>query len=314
MTISVDPSRYSAQVADCLASWLGHEKSIKGRADLTLQAYHTDVGDFMAHLCAYEGGSQSRAALAQVGQAQIRSWMAHLRKDGLSARSIARKLSALKGFYRWLSVEDNFDATRLLSTKAPKFSAGLPRPLSAKDARAVIETAPQNSADPWVGARDAAVLSLLYGCGLRISEALSLTGAALPIGDSLRIIGKGNKERIIPVIPAAQAAVAQYATLCPHDLTPTGPLFRGIRGGALPAGTVQKAMAVMRAQLGLPASATPHALRHSFATHLLGAGGDLRAIQELLGHASLSSTQHYTAVDQARLMDVYNAAHPAAKK
>jgi integrase/recombinase XerC len=186
----------------------------------------------------------------------------------------------------------------------------LPRPLSPDAARDVIETIDYQTDTPWIAARDQAVITLLYGCGLRISEALGLEGRDLPISDVLRITGKGGKERIVPVIAPVRAAIAHYAKLCPHDLTPHTPLFRGVRGGKLNPRMVQKVIERVRLQLGLPASATPHAMRHSFATHLLNAGGDLRAIQELLGHASLSTTQAYTAVDTARLMEVYSQSHP----
>jgi integrase/recombinase XerC len=241
----------------------------------------------------------------------MRAWMAHERGRGVSARSLARALSAVKGFARWGAEREGFDPTAILATRAPKFRRKLPRPLEEAAARTLIETVDLQPREPWVAARDTAVITLLYGCGLRISEALSLTGAVLPLGAGLRIRGKGGKERMVPVIAPAQRAVARYARLCPHDLA-SGPLFRGVRGGALNPRLVQRVMEAVRLQLGLPATATPHALRHSFATHLLGAGGDLRAIQELLGHASLSTTQAYTAVDTARLMEVYDAAHPRA--
>src|SRR6056297_361569 len=191
--------------------------------------------------------------------------------------------------------------------------AQTPRPLSPEAASEVIETLEMQSLSPWIAARDQAVVTLLYGCGLRISEALGLTGAVLPMSDTLRIIGKGGKERLVPVIAPARAAVARYAQICPYDMRPDGPLFFGARGGALGPRAVQKVVERTRAQLGLPATATPHAMRHSFATHLLNAGGDLRAIQELLGHASLSTTQAYTGVDTARLMEVYARAHPQGR-
>jgi integrase/recombinase XerC len=199
-----------------------------------------------------------------------------------------------------------------LLTRAPKFTKKLPRPLAEDAAAKMIETVEMQSLEPWVAARDSAVVTLLYGCGLRISEALGLTGADAPLPKTLRIIGKGQKERVVPVIGAARDAVDEYIRLCPHDLAPDKALFRGVRGGALNQRLVQKVMENARLQLGLPATATPHAMRHSFATHLLTAGGDLRAIQELLGHASLSTTQAYTAVDTARLMEVYDKAHPRA--
>jgi integrase/recombinase XerC len=218
----------------------------------------------------------------------------------------------VKSFARWLADHDGVEVTAILATRAPRAKRKLPRPLSEDAARAMLETAPAQATEPWIAARDAAVLTLLYGCGLRISEALGLAADLLPLGDTLRIRGKGGKERVVPVIAPARAAVAAYAASCPHPLTPGTPLFRGRRGGPLNPRLVARAMEHARMQLGLPATATPHALRHSFATHLLDAGGDLRAIQDLLGHASLATTEGYTAVDTARLMEVYAAAHPKA--
>jgi integrase/recombinase XerC len=238
--------------------------------------------------------------------------MSRTRSGGVGARSLARKLSAVKSFYRWLAEREGFDPTAVLSARAPKFERKLPRPLSVDAAREMIETAGMQTDRAWVGARDMAVLTLMWGCGLRVSEALSLKGRDAPLGEALRIIGKGNKERLVPVLPVAREAVETYLRLCPHPRETDAPLFRAIRGGALSPGSVAGVMQSVRMQLGLPASATPHAMRHSFATHLLNAGGDLRAIQELLGHASLSTTQVYTAVDSARLMDVYDKAHPRA--
>jgi integrase/recombinase XerC len=240
----------------------------------------------------------------------MRAWMAAERGDGVGARSLARKLSAVKSFYRWLAERDGFDPTAVLATRAPKFRKKLPRALSEDAATGLLKYVAQAASEPWIGARDVAVVTLLYGLGLRISEALGLTGAAYPMGEVLRVRGKGDKDRELPVLPAARQAVAAYVALCPYELPPDGPLFRGQRGGALNPRAVQKVMETVRAQMGLPASATPHALRHSFATHLLSAGGDLRAIQELLGHASLSTTEAYTSVDTERLMEVYDRAHP----
>jgi integrase/recombinase XerC len=244
--------------------------------------------------------------------------MAQARARGCGARSLARALSALKGFSRWLADrEDGFDATAILSARAPRHQRPLPRPLDEDAARAVTEQISDERAEAWVRARDGAVITMLYGGGLRISEALGLTGRDQPTmttpGATLRIIGKGGKERLIPVIPAMAQAVAQYLSLCPHPLEPDAALFRGHRGGPLNPRQITGAMERVRHRLGLPATATPHAMRHSFATHLLSAGGDLRAIQELLGHANLSTTQVYTAVDQSRLMEAYRAAHPRAR-
>lgn len=242
----------------------------------------------------------------------MRAWMAAERGRGLSARSLARALSAVKSFLKWLADHDQAESVSALATRSPKYRRKLPRPLSEEAAGAVLNEAAFGHSEDWIAARDAAVLTLLYGLGLRISEALGLTGSDHPLPSALRIAGKGGKERLVPVLPAAADAVADYVRLCPFDLARDQPLFRGARGGALDARLIQKSMERARNRLGLPASATPHALRHSFATHLLNAGGDLRAIQELLGHASLSTTQAYTAVDTARLMEAYEAAHPRA--
>lgn len=302
----------SPAATDALTSFLTHRAALAEASDNTLTAYRRDITDYLAFMTLHKGGPQGLGPLTNIGVPDMRSWMASERGDGLSARSLARKLSAVKSFYRWLSDREGFDPTAVLSTRAPKFQAKLPRPLAEDAAKAVLETVELQSQSDWVGARDTAVITLLYGCGLRISEALRLTGADVPLPVTLRILGKGNKERIVPVIDAARDAVDTYLRLCPYDIAPDTALFRGVRGAALGPRQVQKAMEQTRLQLGLPATATPHAMRHSFATHLLTAGGDLRAIQELLGHASLSTTQAYTQVDTARLMEVYNKTHPKA--
>jgi integrase/recombinase XerC len=294
-----------------LAQWLSHLSALDGAAANTVTAYAADVTRWLDFLGRHRGGAEGTAALVQVPQGDLRAWMAHERARGLGPRSMARALSAVKGFTAWLAEREGVDATTILSTRGPKFRRKLPRPLTEDGARDMIATV-DGQAEGWIAARDAAVVTLLYGCGLRISEALGLTGAESPLPETLRIRGKGDKTRIVPVIPAARAAVARYAGLVPFDLAPSGPLFRGAKGGPLNPRLIAKAMERARALLGLPATATPHAMRHSFATHLLSAGGDLRAIQELLGHASLSTTQAYTAVDAARLMEVYEKAHPRA--
>nr|WP_254899133.1 tyrosine recombinase XerC [Thalassococcus arenae] len=295
-----------------MENWLAQARALGGAADNTLTAYRTDVVDFIAFLTAHHAEPQGLAPLARVGTPDMRAWMAQLRGQGVSPRSVARKLSAVKSFYRWLAEREGFEPTAVLSMRAPKFQKKLPRPLSEDAAREIIGVVEAQAADGWIGARDAAVVTLLYGCGLRISEALGLTGGDLPLGETLRITGKGGKERIVPVLPVARSAIDVYLRLCPFPPEPQAPLFRGARGGALNPRMIQKVTEKARLQLGLPATATPHALRHSFATHLLAAGGDLRAIQELLGHASLSTTQAYTAVDQVHLMRVYEATHPKA--
>lgn len=293
-----------------LASWLDHCRALGGAAENTVKAYQTDVLGFLAFMTRHHGEAQGLGPLSKITVSDMRAWMASERTRGVGARSLARQLSAVKTFYRWLSEREGFEPTAVLSTRSPKFTKKLPRPLAEDAATAMIDTVEMQATDPWVAARDSAVVTLLYGCGLRISEALSLTGADVPLPQVMRITGKGGKERIVPVIDAAREAVASYLRLCPHPMEPNAPLFRGARGGPLNPRAIQKVMERSRMQLGLPATATPHAMRHSFATHLLTAGGDLRAIQELLGHASLSTTQAYTAVDTAHLMDVYNKAHP----
>ena len=302
----------SAALSDALQRWLDHQRALAGAAANTISAYQSDVSGFLAFMAQHNGGSQGLGPIAQIAVRDMRSWMAHERGRGVSARSLARSLSAVKSFYRWLAEREGFEPTAVLSTRAPKFQRKLPRPLQEEAASAMIETVELQAREPWVAARDAAVITLLYGCGLRISEALGLTGADVPLPPALRIVGKGGKERIVPVIDAARSAVEHYRTLCPYPCEADDPLFRAVRGGKLAPRAVQKVTEKARMQLGLPATATPHALRHSFATHLLAAGGDLRTIQELLGHASLSTTQAYTAVDSVRLMEVYDKAHPRA--
>ncbi len=305
-------SLISPACRDALQHWLDSLGALSGRSENTLNAYRGDVAEFLTFMTLHQGAQQGLGALERITVPDMRAWMAQQRNSGVGARSLARKLSAVKSFYRWLAEREGFEPTAVLSTRAPKFTKKLPRPLAEDAAKAMIETVELQSGKDWVAARDVAVVTLLYGCGLRISEALSLTGADAPLAQTIRIVGKGDKERIVPVLPAARDAVDAYLRLCPHPQEPNSPLFRGVRGGALNARAIQAAMANARMQLGLPSTATPHAMRHSFATHLLSAGGDLRSIQELLGHASLSTTQTYTAVDTARLMEVYNRAHPKA--
>ncbi len=305
-------SLISPACRDALQLWLDSLAALSGRSENTQTAYRGDVTDFLSFMTLHYNERSGLAALSRITVSDMRAWMADQRASGVGARSLARKLSAVKSFYRWLAEREGFEPTAVLSTRAPKFTKKLPRPIAEDAVRAMIETVELQSGNDWVSARDVAVVTLLYGCGLRISEALSLTGADAPLAKALRVVGKGNKERVVPVLPAARAAVDRYLELCPHQQSENKALFRGVRGGPLNPKAVQGVMAQARAQLGLPATATPHALRHSFATHLLTAGGDLRAIQELLGHASLSTTQAYTAVDTARLMEVYNRAHPKA--
>jgi len=303
----------SPAARDSLQGWLASQKALNGASDHTLDAYSRDVAGFLAFMSEHKGETQGLGTLARISTADMRSWMAFTRGHDVGSRSLARKLSAVKSFYRWLSEREGFEPTAVLATRSPKFQRKLPRPLSPEAASEMIDTLDMQSETPWISARDQAVVTLLYGCGLRISEALGLTGADLPIGSTLRIIGKGNKERMVPVIAPARDAVERYVAMCPYEIAPQSPVFRGARGGKLNPRVIQKVVEKTRMQLGLPATATPHAMRHSFATHLLNAGGDLRAIQELLGHASLSTTQAYTSVDTARLLEVYAQTHPQGR-
>ena len=296
-----------------METWLAQLGGVRDLSPRTLTAYRRDVSGYLGFLARHFGGPCGAGALGRVSISDIRAWMAHERGRGLSARSLARALSAVKGFHAWLAESRGLPAPAVSATRGPRLKERLPRPVGSTAARALIATVEAQSLAPWVAARDVAIVTLLYGCGLRISEALGLRQSDAPLSDALRIKGKGGKERIVPVLPVAVAAVDRYRGLCPLDAGPGGPLFLGVRGGALNQRHVQKVMQAARMQLGLPSTATPHALRHSFATHLLEAGGDLRTIQELLGHASLASTQIYTGVDTARLMEVYEAAHPKGR-
>jgi integrase/recombinase XerC len=302
----------SAALGAALTQWLQQLQALEGAAQNTVEAYRRDVSRYLKFLSVHRGGAEGIAQVATTTQSDLRAWMAEERGRGLSARSLARALSAVKGFTAWIADRTGADATTVLSARGPKFRRKLPRPLSEDSASEILTEIGTDAREDWIAARDTAIATLLYGLGLRISEALSLTGADHPLPPTLRITGKGGKTRPVPVIPAAARAVNDYVKLCPHDLTSDAPLFRGARGGPVNPRLIQGAMERARLRLGLPATATPHALRHSFATHLLSAGGDLRAIQELLGHASLSTTQAYTAVDAARLMEVYDKTHPRA--
>ncbi len=299
--------------ADALARYLARKQGLDGASAHTLAAYGTDLRQFLGFMAQHMGDAGGPRALGAITQADMRAWMAAARGRDVSARALARKLSAVKGFARHVAAETGIDISPILATRAPRHAPGLPRPLTPPDARAMLDTIGHQARDGWAGLRDAAVVTLLYGCGLRVSEALALRGRDAPLPDTLRIAGKGGRTRLVPVLPAARRAVDAYLRACPHPHTPDAPLFRAPRGGALDRRHVARVTEAARLQLGLPASATPHALRHSFATHLLAAGGDLRAVQDLLGHAALGSTQVYTAVDSAQLMDVYQHAHPRAR-
>jgi integrase/recombinase XerC len=290
-------------------AWLRDLGAVRRLAPKTLEAYGRDLGQFFAFLAPHTGGPVSLKTLAEMRAADLRAFMARRREDKIEARSLARALSALKSFFHFLEREGVLATEALNVIRTPRAKKSLPKALTVLEAKATISTTDELEDRPWVAARDMAVLSLCYGAGLRISEALSLCRADLE-GPTLRITGKGGKTRLVPLIDAVRSSVETYLGLCPFPLTPSQPLFRGVKGGVLSPRLIQMRVAQLRGALGLPPSATPHALRHSFATHLLGRGGDLRAIQELLGHASLSTTQIYTAVDTERLLESYRAAHP----
>ena len=296
-----------AEIERLIAAWQRDLGAVRRLAPNTLEAYSRDLAQYFAFLAPHTGGAVSLQTLRDMRGADMRAFMARRREDGVEARSLARSLSAIKGFFRFLEREGLLSTEALNVVRTPKAKKSLPKALTVLEAKKTIATVDDEL--PWVAARDMAVLSLCYGAGLRISEALSLSRAGLE-GPTLRVTGKGGKTRLVPLIEPVRAAVEAYLKLCPFPLTPTQPLFRGVKGGVLSPRLIQQRMAQLRGALGLPPSATPHALRHSFATHLLGRGGDLRAIQELLGHASLSTTQIYTGVDTDRLLDAYRAAHP----
>ncbi len=302
----------SAGAAELMARWLAQLTAVGHRSPKTVEAYRRDVARYLGFMAEHRGGPMGRAALGTVTLAELRAWMAAERGRGLSARSLARALSAVRAFYRWLEAVEGIDCAALHVVRAPKRPARLPRPVAVDGARALVGTVSAD-APPWIAARDQAALTLIWGSGLRISEALGLRERDAPLAEVIRVTGKGGKEREVPVLPAARQAVEHYRALCPYAAGPNAPLFLGARGGALSPRVLQKAMATARMALGLPPSATPHALRHSFATQLLSAGGDLRAVQELLGHVSLSTTQVYTNIDESGLIDVYERAHPRGR-
>lgn len=295
-------------VADLLAAWHDHLAHGQRRSPHTVRAYLGAARRLLAR-----PGLDDLAAVARISVAELRAHLAARRLEGIGNASAARELSAIRSFIAFARGRDDAgqpgEPPRL---RGPRVRKGLPRPLSLDDATHLAAVVAEGGTQDWIGLRDCAVLLLMYGGGLRIAEALALPAAILPLAEAVLITGKGGKQRIVPILPQVRAAVAAYAAACPYALPPQGPLFRGARGGPLRPGLVQKAVARARIGLGLPANATPHALRHSFATHLLGAGVDLRALQELLGHASLGSTQIYTKVDGAAMLAAYRAAHPRA--
>jgi integrase/recombinase XerC len=315
MSLQIDlPAARDVKAA--FAEWISHLADERRLSPLSVEAYGRDVRFFLGFLQEHLGGPPSLKDLDGLQPRDIRAFLARRRTEGLTSRSVMRALAAARSFARFLERSGNSAASALSAIRAPKIPRSLPKPMSSVAARKMtdVETRSGDPREPWVLARDAAVISLLYGCGLRIAEALSLTRREAPDKGHrvLTVTGKGGKTRQVPVIDSVVQAIEDYIALCPFDLEPGGPLFLGAKGGPLSPRIVQRAMQEMRSALGLSDSATPHALRHSFATHLLARGGDLRSIQELLGHASLSTTQIYTEVDTARLIAVHAAAHPRA--
>ncbi len=296
--------------------WLKALATERRLAALTVEAYERDTRQFLRFLTGHLSAPPAISNIADLRPADLRAYLASRRNDGAGARTLGRGLAGVRSLLRFLERRGLVNSAGASAMRSPKQPKSLPKPLTAADARRVVSAGDQLAEEPWIAARNAAVLTLLYACGLRISEALGLAGGDLSHASDtmLRVTGKGGKTRLVPVLPAALAAVSEYRRLCPYHLDPEKPLFRGAKGGPLAPAIMQREMKKMRSALGLPDTATPHALRHSFATHLLARGGDLRAIQELLGHASLSTTQIYTGVDSARLLEVYDKAHPRGRR
>jgi integrase/recombinase XerC len=290
--------------------WLADERRASSH---TLAAYGRDLASFLVFLTDHLAREPGLVDLASLGPADFRGFLAQRTNEGIARASLARALSTLRNLFRFLDRTGRVHNAALSTVKTPKLPRSIPKPLAQDEALETVQAAAELQDEPWLAARDTALILLLYGCGLRLGEALSLTRADRPNGPSMTILGKGRKQRVVPVLPVVTEAIEHYLALCPFPGGPQTPLFLGSRGGALNPGVVQRQMRRLRGLLGLPETATPHALRHSFATHLLAGGGDLRTIQELLGHASLSTTQRYTAVDMERLTQVYEEAHPRAK-
>lgn len=303
-----------ADLRDAVRDWRQWLETERRSADRTTESYGRDVRAFVRFLAEHLGGPAGLADLANLTPADFRGYLARRRREGLSSASLARAMSAVRSLFRFLERTDRVHNPAVGAIRAPKLPRGVPKPLSVAQARESVRDVTRLQEESWLGKRDAAVLTLLYGCGLRISEALSLDRRDRPTGDTLVVVGKGGKERMVPVLRIVRDAIDDYVDACPFELGGGDPLFVGKRGRRLDPGVVQRQVRRLRGLLALPETATPHALRHSFATHLLSDGGDLRTIQELLGHASLSTTQRYTEVDARRLLEVYDRAHPSARR
>ena len=299
------------QVVETWRQWLGSERRCSAH---TLDAYGRDLANFLAFLSQYLGHPPGMDTLSAIGANDVRAWLADRTRDGLTRTSLARSMSTLRNFFRYLDRNDLVHNPTVSTVKGPRPPRSVPKALGRDDALDTLKVAAQMYDDPWLAARDVALFTALYGCGLRLGEALSMNGRDAPKSDTMVITGKGRKQRVVPVLAVVRERIQSYLDQAPFVIGPDDPLFVGLRGDRLNPGVVQRQMRRLRPHLGLPNTATPHALRHSFATHLLAEGGDLRTIQELLGHASLSTTQRYTSVDAAAMIRVHRTAHPRAKR
>lgn len=307
-----DPQLWSDKVRSLYGAWVRWLSAERNLSDATLTAYIRETAEFLNFLVGHLGTGIGSENLTGLRPMDLRAFMAAEKRNGLSARSLSRKMAAIRSFFRFLEEEEDVSVPVVRAVQLPSYQRGLPKPLAKDEAKRVVADADILEGEPWVNARDTAVAALLYGAGLRISEVLGILRKDAPVKgvESLRVVGKAKKERIVPLLPVIGEAVSQYLALCPFHLLPEDAIFRGARGGVLQQGVFRARMAQLRGALGLPETATPHALRHSFATHLLENGGDLRTIQELLGHKSLSTTQMYTAVALDRVLEVYDRTHP----
>lgn len=316
VTVGPDPAaRAAGDAAAAVHAWQAWLANEKQASEHTRDAYARDLAAFLAFVSDHLGGAPTLADLEALTVADFRAWLAARQQQGLRRTSTARALSTVRGFFAWAARSGRAQNAAVKAVRSPRLPRHIPKALSADDAQAVLRAVRELASEPWIAKRDLAVMLLLYGCGLRIGEALSLTARQMPSpqDEVLLVTGKGRKQRRVPLLPIVGEACQAYGAACPHPLRADGPLFLGVRGGALTARRLQERLQQIRGFLGLSEATTPHALRHTFATQLLSAGGDLRTIQELLGHASLSTTQRYTAVDSAGLLRVYDEAHPRAR-
>jgi len=302
----------TSALENAITHWENWLSGVKRSSEYTLISYKIDLANFLNFLNEHLGAKIGFSELQNLETQDIRAWLSGRVAADYETSSNARALSTVKNFFRYLEKQGKIKNAAVLSVRGAKIKKSLPRALNETQAADALAELPHLHTEAWINARDLALLTLIYACGLRVGEALYITYGEIPTSDSLLITGKGNKQRKVPVLPIVRSAIAQYISLCPHSFSKDTPLFLGLRGSALDAAVFQRQLRVLRNSLNLPDSTTPHAFRHSFATHLLSAGADLRSIQELLGHASLSTTQRYTHVDKNRLMAAYKNSHPRA--